>query len=103
MVADFCELHGWHGYFVAANTPVDDLLRMTADKLPQLIGLSLSIELNLPKLVQTLDAIRNRHSGTQVIIGGQALLRAGYEIASRYPNVRHVPSLDDLEKVLDEE
>jgi len=100
MVADFFELHGWHGYFLGANTPEDDLLRMIDDKQPKLIGLSLSLYSNLPNLVETIEAITGRWPESQLLVGGQAFRNGGAEILSPFANVRYVASLDDLEAVL---
>jgi methanogenic corrinoid protein MtbC1 len=100
MVADFFELHGWHGYFLGANTPESDLLQMLDDRQPQLIGLSLSIYFNLPNLVKTIQAITGRRPESQIIVGGQAFRHGGADTFSQYANVRYVPSLGDLEAVL---
>jgi methanogenic corrinoid protein MtbC1 len=100
MVADFFELHGWHGYFLGANTPESDLLQMLDDRQPQLIGLSLSIYFNLPNLVKTIQAITGRRPESQIIVGGQAFRHGGADTFSQYANVRYVPSLGDLEAIL---
>ena len=100
MVADFFELNGWHGYYLGANTPEDDLLRMIDAKQPQLIGLSLSLYCNHLNLVETIDAITGRWPETQILVGGQAFRHGGAEIISPFANVRYVASLGDLESVL---
>jgi methanogenic corrinoid protein MtbC1 len=100
MVADFFELNGWHGYFLGASTPEDDLLRMIDDKQPQLIGLSLSLSSNLPTLIETTEAITGRWPESQILVGGQAFRNGGSEMLSPFANVRYVASLGDLESVL---
>ena len=99
MVADFFELHGWHGYFLGANTPERDLLQMIDEKQPQLVGLSLSVYFNLPNLVKTTENLMRRWPELQIIVGGQAF-RYGADMLSQYANVRYIPSLGDLEATL---
>jgi methanogenic corrinoid protein MtbC1 len=102
IVADFFELHGWHGYFLGANTPESDLLQMIDDKQPQLIGLSLSVYFNLPNLVKIIEAIAGRRPESQILVGGQAFRHGGADVLSRFANVRYVSSLGDLEAILAE-
>lgn len=100
MVADFFELHGWHGYFLGANTPEDDLLQMIDEKQPHLIGLSLSRYSNLPNLVETVEAVTGRWPESEILVGGQAFRHGGAEMLSRFSKVRYVASLGDLETIM---
>ena len=98
MVADLCELHGWRGHFLGANTPLTDLLCLISEHKPNLIGLSLSIYFNLPTLLKALDVLTVEYPGLPIVIGGQAFRWGGLEAVRKYPNVTYIPSLDDLEK-----
>lgn len=102
MVADLFELHGWHGYFLGANTPQDDLLRLIEEKRPQLVGLSLSVLSNLPNLLAALEAITGRWPDLRILVGGQAFRHGGDEAISKYSNVACVRSLDELQAVFNE-
>ena len=102
IIADYFELHGWHGYFLGANTPESDLLQMIDDKQPQLIGLSLSIYFNLPNLVKIIRAITDRRHESQIIVGGQAFRHGGVDVLSQFSNVRYVSSLGDLDAIMAE-
>ena len=98
MIADFCELRGWRGYFQGANTPLADLLRLIEVHVPDLLGLSLSIYFNLPELVRALDAVTEKHPELPILVGGQAF-RWGAETAIKsYPTVSYISSLDELEQ-----
>lgn len=100
MVADFFELHGWHGYFLGANTPKADLLQMIDEKQPQLVGLSLSLTSNLRTLVRTIRDITDRRPDSQIIVGGQAFRHGGVDALCQFTNARHISSLGDLKAIM---
>ena len=100
MIADFCELRGWRGYFLGANTPLPDLLKLIGERRPNLLGLSLSIYFNLPALLQALDAVTGRYPDLPVLVGGQAFHWGGLAAVQGYPNVSHIASLAELEERL---
>jgi MerR family transcriptional regulator, light-induced transcriptional regulator len=102
MVADLAELHGWRGFFLGANTPIEGLLQMIEQHKPDLLGLSLSIYSNLPGLVRGLDAVHAVFPGLPVMVGGQAMRpRWGGSAALRgYSDVRPVATLGELEQEL---
>jgi methanogenic corrinoid protein MtbC1 len=100
MVADLFELNGWHGYFLGANMPLEDLMRMIDDKQPELIGLSLAVYSNLPSLLQVLDAVTATYPDLRVLVGGQAFRWGGCDVVGAYPNTVHVSSLSELEALL---
>jgi methanogenic corrinoid protein MtbC1 len=100
MIADFCELRGWRGYFLGANTPLPDLLKLIGKRRPNLLGLSLSIYFNLPALLQALDAVTGRYPDLPILVGGQAFSWGGLAAVQGYPNVSHIASLAELEERL---
>ncbi|GAB6058385.1 cobalamin B12-binding domain-containing protein [Desulfonatronum parangueonense] len=102
MVADILELHGWDGYFLGANTPVEALLKMIDDKQPDLVGLSLSISHNMPNLHAILDRIRKDFPDQPVIVGGQAFRWQGMDIEKQYDRVKLVSSLTHLQDYIAE-
>ena len=98
MIADFCELRGWRGYFLGANTPLADLLQLIEERRPHLLGLSLSIFFNLPALLKALDAVSGKYPDLPILVGGQAF-RWGAEAALKpYPQASYIASLDELER-----
>ena len=98
MVADLCELQGWRGYFLGADTPLPDLLRSIGERRPTLLGLSLSIYGNLPALLDALDAVTAAHPDLPILVGGQAFRWGGVTDVQGYPNVSYIASLDELKK-----
>lgn len=101
MVADLFELHGWRGYFLGANTPVQDLLNMIEEKKPALIALSLSIYSNLPALIKALDTIRSKYPDLPILVGGQAFRWGGTDSLKQYRNVTYISSIDQLEQAME--
>lgn len=100
MIADFCELRGWRGYFMGVDTPLPKLMFAIEERRPTLVGLSLSLLLNLPKLITALDAITDKFPSQPILVGGQALRWGGMEAVQVYPNVTCIGSLDELEQQL---
>jgi methanogenic corrinoid protein MtbC1 len=98
MIADFCELRGWRGYFLGANTPLPDLLQLIEDRRADLLGLSLSIYFNLPALLNALDAVTEKYPDLPILVGGQAFRWGALEALKPYSNVTYIASLDELEQ-----
>jgi len=103
MVADIFELHGWDGYFLGANTPLVDLLTILKDKKPDALCLSLSIYFNLPNLIAAVEALQREQPQLEILVGGQAFRWGGQDSMERFPGVRLLESIDDLEKYLNGE
>jgi len=101
MVADLFELHGWRGYFIGANTPVQSLLSMIEQKNPALVALSLSIYSNLPSLIKALDTVRAAYPDLPILVGGQAFRWGGTDAFKRYRNVTYIATIDELEQEME--
>ncbi len=73
MVADFFEMEGWDTYYVGANTPTDSLLKTIEEQKPDILGLSVTMSYNLPKLSELINRIRTETNVPQmkIIIGGR--------------------------------
>lgn len=106
MVADFVELHGWHGFFLGANTPTADLVRMIREHNIDAVGISMSLLFNLSHLEGMLEAIRSEFPELQILLGGRAFHDEGAgpetreQLLKRYPKLRYLDSLDELESYL---
>ena len=100
MVADILELHGWDAYFLGANTPTRELLKLIEEKQPHLLCLSVSIYFNLPHLAETLRAVRTSWPQLQIFVGGQAFRWGGGETVTAFPHVAMLGSLAELEERL---
>jgi methanogenic corrinoid protein MtbC1 len=74
IVADLLELGGVRTTFMGANTPADALVSWVAERQPDLVGLSLSIEAHLPELRATLAPLLRVVAAERVVVGGRAFL-----------------------------
>ncbi|MFW5927853.1 MAG: cobalamin B12-binding domain-containing protein [Thermoplasmatota archaeon] len=100
MVADFFELHGWDGYFIGADTPIEDLLDLIDEKKPEVVGLSLAMYFNLPELKEAIEVIHGNYPDLDIIVGGQAFRHGGSDFLENYQNVKYIPSLNELEEII---
>ncbi|MFQ3574086.1 MAG: cobalamin-dependent protein [Thermodesulfovibrionales bacterium] len=98
MVADIFELNGWNGYFLGANTPINDLLDYIKDRKPKIVGLSLSIYMNFTNLLRVIEIITSKYPEQSIIVGGQAFRFGGIDLLNKYKNVSYIPSIHELEK-----
>ena len=102
MVADIFELHGWDGYFLGANTPPDELIRLIDDKKPNLLGLSLAVYFNLDNLLRVVEMVRATFQDLPILVGGQAFRWGGADQILQYNQVAYLSSLRDLERKIHE-
>ncbi|UCZ55849.1 cobalamin-dependent protein [Desulfurispirillum indicum] len=103
MVADTFEMCGWDGYFLGANTPMEELCHILLEKKPNMLALSLSVFFNLHHLHTAIARIRTDMPEIPIIVGGQAFRWGGRDIGSTYSGVRYIPTLQHLERVLHQE
>lgn len=102
MVADVFETKGWDSYYLGADIPAGELVRLIRDIQPDVAGLSMSLYFHLDSLKKTLRQIRDRFPGLPVIVGGQAFRHGGLHIVAAEPNARFIHSLSALERFIDE-
>ncbi|MCL4203205.1 MAG: cobalamin-dependent protein [Pirellulaceae bacterium] len=97
MVADLFELHGWRGYFLGANAPLDDVLKLVEEKRPDAVGLSVTVTFGLDTMLRTARAIRAAFPTVPILVGGQALRWGGRERIEQILQARCLLSLDELD------
>ncbi len=100
MIADICELRGWHAYYLGANTPLPDLLNLVRQRQPTLLGLSLSLPLNLPALLRAVAGISQEFAQLPILVGGQAFQWGGLSNLLALPRVSYIASLFALEQTM---
>ncbi len=101
MVADIIEMHGWRSYFLGANTPLEDLLKLINEKKPTATAFSLTLYFNIDALIGALTRVRESHPTLPLLVGGQALLWSGQARITRIPGVLMPAKLEDLEAWID--
>ena len=100
MVADILEMNGWDVLFLGANTPNKDLMNFIEKKSPDLVGISMSMYFHLPALTAILGEISKNYPNLSVLIGGNAFLTGGHEIADYYENIIYLSNLISIENYL---
>ncbi len=106
MVADFFELHGWHGFSLGANTSTAGLIDFIHERDPDVVGLSMSLLFNRPRFDDMIEAVCTEFPQLEVLIGGRAFhgdgagRQAREELMRRYPQAKYFDSLHDLEGYL---
>jgi methanogenic corrinoid protein MtbC1 len=101
MVADIFELNGWDTWYLGANTPTSELIRIANDIQPHVIGLSLSVYFHLSDLATMIHTINKNLPESPVIIGGQSFKHGnGTDFAKQFLDVSYIDSLDSLEQFI---
>ena len=106
IVADFFELHGWHGFSLGANTPTEALISMIHERDPDVVGLSMSLLINLPHIEDMLEKINREFPTLEIFLGGRAFSgdsagkQAREDLIQRYPHLVYFESLNELERYL---
>lgn len=100
MAADFFELYGWDGYFLGANTAVDQLIKQIDKIKPDIVGLSLTVCFNLPALKSAIEAVRANFPLAAIMVGGQAFRWGALDVIKPYGDICYIASLDELENEL---
>jgi hypothetical protein len=96
MVSDTLEWHGWNSYFLGANTPVEGLLELLAEKQPDVLCLSVSLSSHIGRFNETVNKTHARFPELDILAGGQAFLPIKAEL-NNDPHLRYLSSLDELE------
>lgn len=100
MVAGFFEVSGWKTLYLGSNTPQSTLIDLIKEKKPDLLGISNNFYINISRLIKLIEQIRIVAPDLQLLVGGQALSGGQSEILSKYPNVKYIASLDELEEYI---
>ena len=71
-VADFFEMAGWNTYYLGANVPVPDLLRLLVDKQANVLALSVTMGFNLGAARETIKTVRRAQEckNMLILVGG---------------------------------
>lgn len=97
MVADTFEINGWDSYFLGANTPQSELIRLIEKKRPNVIALSASVYSRMHTLIDDISILRDHFPTTEIWVGGQAFRWGGRNLLTPIPLVRLHANLAELE------
>ena len=97
MVADLFELNGWHGYFLGANTPLNDLKTLVAEKRPDALALSASTHQNLDGAIRAASEIHTEFPELAILMGGRAFNRDDRKSVEGLSGARVLMNATELE------
>lgn len=100
IISDFFEINGWNTYYLGANMPIHDFLKMVEEKQPQIIGLSFNFYMNLTRLTNFIEEIGKKFPEINIIVGGQGFNENDPALLNKYKNVKFIENIDVLENYL---
>jgi methanogenic corrinoid protein MtbC1 len=76
IVADILEIDGWDVTYVGATSPSDDLVHLAAATRPDVIGISVAMPSNLPRLAMLIRKMRElpHLASARIMVGGWLLV-----------------------------
>ncbi len=100
MVSHIFELNGWDTFYLGASTPSREVIKLIEIKKPNIVGLSLSLYMNIGRLIDVVDEIKAKYPDMTIIIGGQGIAEDDKLITSRHNRVFSFASLNELDAFL---
>jgi methanogenic corrinoid protein MtbC1 len=78
LTADLLEMEGWNTQYFGANTPSISLVDAIIKTRPELVGISCTIPLNVGKVKEIIQLVRNERvvANTKIIVGGNTFKMA---------------------------
>jgi len=78
MVADFFEMEGWDVYYLGANMPIEDVVRMANDQKANILAISVTLNNHVPHARELIHAVRASPIGAKVkiLVGGRPINRS---------------------------
>lgn len=100
MVANIFDLNGWKTYYLGASVPLRELMKFVKQSDPEIIAISWSLYLNLARFLEVVDNLTKLYPTKKILVGGQALDENSTQILKKYPNVKHISSIYELDDFL---
>ncbi|MGM0640540.1 MAG: cobalamin B12-binding domain-containing protein [Thermotogota bacterium] len=72
IVSDFFYMNGYEVLYVGANTPLDEIIKMTKVFIPDYIAFSVSDPYNIISAKKTISRLRENNTQSKIIVGGRA-------------------------------
>lgn len=74
MVCDFFEMEGWDTYYLGANTPTADMLKMVEDRKADVLAISATMRSHVPAVEELVRAVRSSATLARVpiLVGGRS-------------------------------
>jgi methanogenic corrinoid protein MtbC1 len=100
MVAKIFQFHGYKTFYLGAAVPSKEIIKFIRQVDPQIIAISWSLYINLPRFFEVLDDITKIFPDKKIYVGGQALNEDSVHLLSNYKNVKHISCVKNLSKDL---
>ncbi|MFA7287889.1 MAG: cobalamin-dependent protein [Melioribacteraceae bacterium] len=101
MVANFFQINGWNTNFLGSNTPRSEVVSIVKKRKPNVLGISNNFYINFLRLLKLIDELQKEFPELDIIVGGQALAEGKEELFKRFPKVKYLESLNDLEEYIE--
>lgn len=74
ILADMLEAEGWDIFFLGANTPVEELIKLVRKADPRFLAVSVTMPFNIDRVAVIISGIRNDSalSSVKILVGGAA-------------------------------
>jgi methanogenic corrinoid protein MtbC1/DNA-binding Xre family transcriptional regulator len=72
VMADFLLMDGWIVHFLGANIPGSEIVEFSREKAADLVCLSITMEVTVPKVGETLNRFRSLRRSPKIMLGGPA-------------------------------
>jgi MerR family transcriptional regulator, light-induced transcriptional regulator len=72
MVSDLLALDGWDERYLGASASIDELMRVTREFRPHLLGLSVTLPVFVPAARRAIRAVREAWPNVKILVGGRA-------------------------------
>lgn len=73
IVADLLEINGWDVYYLGANVPIEELIKLINKTKPKLVAMSVTMPFNIEKAAELIKRIREiKKVKPKIIVGGLA-------------------------------
>ncbi len=100
MVAQIFELNGWQTFFLGASTPTREIVKYVKEKNPEIIGLSFNLYLNVLRLREVLDKLKEVNPDLKIVLGGQGVESLKKDFFAGYKGIEKINSLHKLDEYL---
>jgi len=92
MTANIFEIDGWEVYYLGANTPIKDVLKIVEDISPDILGVSVTMVYNLENIKSLFESLRSNSKYDKM------KLYTGGSLFSFYPQVSQFLNADFVAK-----
>jgi methanogenic corrinoid protein MtbC1 len=100
MATDVFEMNGWNTYFLGSNTPTREIIKFIEVKKPDVVGLSFNFYMNIMRLLEVIDNIKQKFPKQQIVVGGQGLSREQENLLKKYPDIQQFSTVKELDEYL---